>query len=49
MFRHPLLLLAGILIGVLVLGLLAIGAFPPSVTPQPVERSIPADRFGPRS
>ena len=49
MFRHPLLLLGAILIGVLVLGLLAIGAFPPSVTPQPVERSIPADRFGPRS
>jgi hypothetical protein len=49
MFRHPLLLLAAIVLGVLVLGLLAIGAFPPSVTPQPVERTIPADRFGPRS
>lgn len=43
------LLLAAILIGVLLLGLLAIGAFPPSVTPQPVERNIPAERFGPRS
>jgi hypothetical protein len=49
MFRHPLLLLAAIVFGVLVLGLLAIGAFPPSVTPQPVERTIPADRFGPRN
>ncbi len=49
MFRHPLLLLAALVLGVLVLGLLAIGAFPPSVTPQPVERTIPADRFGPRS
>jgi hypothetical protein len=49
MFRHPLLLLAAALLGVLVLGLLAIGAFPPSVTPQPVERNLPAERFGPRS
>ena len=48
MFRHPILLLVMILLAVLVLGLLAVGAFPPSVTPQPVERSIPADRFGTR-
>jgi hypothetical protein len=26
-------------------GLVLIGAFPPSVTPQPVERTIPNDRF----
>ncbi|WP_237213876.1 hypothetical protein [Falsiroseomonas oryziterrae] len=49
MFRNPLLLLVAIVAGVLVLGLLAVGAFPPSVTPQPTERSIPADRFAPRN
>jgi hypothetical protein len=49
MFRHPVLLLVAALVGVLLIGLLAIGAFPPSVAPQPVERAIPADRFGPRS
>jgi hypothetical protein len=48
MFRHPLLLLVAVVVGLVLLGLLAIGAFPPSVTPQPVERSIPAERFGPR-
>jgi len=49
MFRNPMLLLVAIVVGVLVLGLLAIGAFPPSVPPQPTERSIPAERFSPRS
>jgi hypothetical protein len=49
MFRHPVLLLVGILVVVLLLGLLAIGAFPPSVAPQPVERPIPAERFAPRN
>jgi hypothetical protein len=49
MFRNPVLLLVAVLIGVLLLGLLAIGAFPPSVAPQPVERTIPAERFSPRS
>ncbi|MGG5887873.1 hypothetical protein ACLF3G_12100 [Falsiroseomonas sp. HC035] len=48
MFRHPLLLLVGVILAVLVLGLLALGAFPPSVAPQPVERSVPAERFGTR-
>ena len=48
MFRKPVLLLVAILLAVLLTGLLAIGAFPPSVAPQPVERAIPADRFGPR-
>ncbi|HEV7268537.1 MAG TPA: hypothetical protein VGN83_27065 [Falsiroseomonas sp.] len=48
MFRHPLLLLVGALLAVLVLGLLALGAFPPSVAPQPVERTVPAERFGTR-
>jgi hypothetical protein len=45
MFRHPVLLLAAILGGVLVIGLLAIGAFPPSVQPQAVERTLPNERF----
>lgn len=49
MFRNPVLLLVGIVVAVLVLGLLAIGAFPPSIAPQPVERTIPAERFVPRS
>lgn len=49
MFRNPVLLLIGIVMAVLLLGLLAIGAFPPSIAPQPVERTIPAERFSPRS
>ncbi|MBU8542232.1 MULTISPECIES: hypothetical protein [Roseomonadaceae] len=48
MFRHPLLLLAAVIFALLVVGLLGIGAFPPSVAPQPVERSVPAERFGTR-
>lgn len=48
MFRNPVILLVVILIGVVLVVLLGIGAFPPSVTPQPVERVIPAERFGPR-
>jgi hypothetical protein len=49
MFRNPVLLLVAAVVGVIVLGLLAIGAFPPSVTPQPTERAIPAERFAPRN
>jgi hypothetical protein len=45
MFRRPYLLLAAILAGVLVIGLLAVGAFPPSVSPTPVDRVLPNDRF----
>ncbi|WP_431281933.1 hypothetical protein ACQW02_21405 [Humitalea sp. 24SJ18S-53] len=48
MFRRPVLSILLVVIGVIVLGLLAIGAFPPSVDPQPIERSIPNDRFGTR-
>jgi len=48
MFRNPLLLLIAILVGLVLVALLSIGAFPPSVTPQPVERTIPAERFAPR-
>ena len=45
MVRRPILLLAAILIALVVAGLLAVGAFPPSVTPTPVERVLPNDRF----
>ncbi|WP_192912471.1 hypothetical protein [Paracraurococcus ruber] len=45
MFRRPLLLLAAILVALVAAGLLAIGAFPPAVTPKPVERVVPNDRF----
>jgi hypothetical protein len=45
MFRRPILLLALILAVFLLVGLLAVGAFPPSVTPAPVERTLPNDRF----
>ncbi len=48
MFRHPLLLLLAVVAALLGIGLLGIGAFPPNVTPQPVERTVPADRFGTR-
>lgn len=45
MFRNPILLVIAVLLGLFALGLVLIGAFPPSVTPQPVERTIPNDRF----
>ncbi|MCK8784088.1 hypothetical protein M0638_06810 [Roseomonas sp. NAR14] len=45
MFRRPILLVAAVLVGVLLLAMLVIGAFPPGVTPQPVERVLPNDRF----
>ncbi|WP_207537084.1 hypothetical protein [Sabulicella rubraurantiaca] len=45
MFRRPILLLVLLLIGALVLGLLALGAFPPEVSTSPVERVLPNDRF----
>lgn len=49
MFRHPLLLILVVLAGLVGLGLLVIGAFPPAVTPQAVERTIPPERFAPRN
>lgn len=49
MFRRPVLLLILALAGAIALGLLAIGVFPPAVTPQPMERTIPAERFAPRN
>ncbi|HYF08431.1 MAG TPA: hypothetical protein VD970_12480 [Acetobacteraceae bacterium] len=43
--RSPILMIALAVLGVVVVGLLAVGAFPPSVTPQPVERVLPNERF----
>jgi hypothetical protein len=45
MFRRPILLLAAILLALLAVGLVVVGAFPPSVSPKPVERVVPNDRF----
>jgi len=45
MFRNPILLVVLAVLGRFAVGLVLIGAFPPSVTPQPVERTIPNDRF----
>jgi hypothetical protein len=45
MFRRPVLLLAAILVGVVVAGLLVVAAFPPTVRPTPVERVLPNERF----
>ena len=45
MFRNPILLVVTVVLGLFALGLILIGAFPPSVTPQAVERTIPNDRF----
>ncbi|MBO1076301.1 hypothetical protein [Roseomonas marmotae] len=48
MFRRPLLLLILILVIAALGGLLAIGAFPPPATQQPVERTLPNERFNTR-
>lgn len=45
MDRRPVMKIVIVLIGLIVLGLLAIGAFPPSVTQTAVERVVPNDRF----
>jgi hypothetical protein len=45
MFRRPVLLLAAILLALLAVGLVVVGAFPPSVDPKPVEKVLPNDRF----
>ncbi|WP_192898636.1 hypothetical protein [Crenalkalicoccus roseus] len=45
MFRRPVVLAAAALLGLVAVALLAVGAFPPSVTPTPVERVLPSDRF----
>ncbi len=48
MLRRPVVLVAAVLLGLLLAGLLWLGAFPPDVTPAPVERPVPNDRFQPR-
>jgi hypothetical protein len=45
MFRNPMWLVVLAVLGLFAVWLVLIGAFPPSVTPQPVERTIPNDRF----
>lgn len=45
MRRSPFLLILMLLLGAAAVGLLAIGAFPPAVTPQAVERALPNERF----
>jgi hypothetical protein len=45
MFRRPVLLLAAILLALVAVGLVVVGAFPPAVSPKPVERVLPNDRF----
>jgi hypothetical protein len=45
MSRSPFLLILLLVLGAVAVGLLALGAFPPSVPPQPVERTLPNERF----
>jgi hypothetical protein len=45
MFRSPVLLILALALAALVLGALVLAAFPPGVTPVPVERVLPNDRF----
>jgi hypothetical protein len=45
MFRNPILLVVAVVLGLFAVGLILLGACPPSVTPQAVERTIPNDRF----
>lgn len=45
MFRRPVLTLFLLLLCAGALGLLALGAFPPAVSPTAVERTLPNDRF----
>ena len=45
MSRSPFMLILLLVLGAVVVGLLALGAFPPSVTPQPVDRALPNERF----
>ncbi|WP_211864990.1 hypothetical protein [Neoroseomonas terrae] len=45
MSRSPFILILLLVLGAVAVGLLVLGAFPPSVPPQPVERAIPNERF----
>jgi hypothetical protein len=48
MLRRPILLVILLLVALLLAALLAVGAFPPGVKQQPVERVLPNERFVPR-
>lgn len=45
MSRSPFLTILLLVLGAVVVGLLALGAFPPAVPSQPVERPLPNERF----
>lgn len=45
MRRSPFLSILLFLLAALAVGLLGLGAFPPAVAPQAVERALPNDRF----
>ena len=45
MSRSPFTMILLLVLGAIAVGLLALGAFPPAVPPQPVERPVPNDRF----
>jgi hypothetical protein len=45
MSRSPFMLILLLVLGAVAVGLLALGAFPPAVAPQAVERPLPNERF----
>ncbi len=45
MSRRPFATILLLVLGAVAVGLLALGAFPPPVPPQPVERMLPNERF----
>lgn len=45
MSRSPFTMILLLVLGAVAVGLLALGAFPPAVPPQQVERPLPNDRF----
>jgi len=45
MSRSPFAFILLLVLGAVVVGLLALGAFPPSVPPQTIEQSLPNERF----
>ena len=48
MLRRPVVLMAAVVLGLVLAGLLWLGAFPPEVSPSTGERPVPNDRFQPR-
>jgi hypothetical protein len=45
MSRSPFAVILLLVLGIVAVGLLALGAFPPHVPSQPIERAIPNERF----